>query len=135
MKKGLFLILMLTIAGIFISSGIITAADSQDKMIIDGKSYKKDIKGPVSFEHAKHNKEYGVSCDECHHVYQDGANTWKEGDPVKKCGECHDPDKKEGNVKKLMMAFHGNCKDCHKKMAKEQGKNAPYKKCEDCHAK
>jgi hypothetical protein len=58
---------------------------------------------------------------------------WKEGSPVKKCVECHDPLKNEGKVKKLMLAFHKNCKDCHKKAADEEGKEAPHKKCEGCH--
>ena len=133
MKKGLFLIISLTVAGLFIFSGLLTAADAPETIVIDGKNYKKDIKGPVTFHHAKHNSDYGLACTECHHVYVDGENVWKEGDNVDTCDKCHDPLKSDGNVKKLMLAFHNNCKDCHKKAAKEEGKKAPYKKCDECH--
>lgn len=133
MRKGLLSIITLTLTGLFIFSGIIIASDTPETIIIDGKSYNKDIKGPVNFHHVKHNMEYKVACAECHHVYKDGNNTWKEGDPVQKCVECHDPLKSDGNVKKLMLAFHNNCKNCHKKAANEEGKEAPYKKCEGCH--
>ena len=133
MKKGLLTILTLTIIGIFLSSGILTASDVAETIVINGENYKKDIKGPVNFNHVKHNKEYNVACIDCHHEYVDGNNTWKEGAPVKKCMECHDPAKSEGNVKKLMTAYHNNCKNCHKEAAKAEGKEAPYQKCEGCH--
>ena len=132
MRKGLLLIITLAIIGLFISSGMLTAADAPETIVIEGKSYKKDIKGPVNFNHNKHNTEYNVACVDCHHEYEDGNNLWKEGSPVKKCGECHDPLKNEGDVKKLMTSYHKNCKDCHKAV-NEEGKEAPYKKCEGCH--
>lgn len=135
MKKGLLLIITLTLVGLFITSGMLTAADCPESIVIDGKGYKKDVKGPVNFSHNKHSEEYKVACTDCHHEYKDGENMWKEGDQVKKCGECHDPKKNDGNVKKLMTAFHKNCKDCHKTAAKEEGKEAPYKKCDGCHQK
>jgi len=141
MKKGLFLIITLILIGLFCSAGMLTAADTPDTLkeiiVIDGKNYKKDIKGPVNFNHAKHNVEFKVACTECHHEYKDGnkdENLWKKGDPVEKCSKCHDPLKKDGNVKKLMKAFHDNCKKCHKKLAAE-GKKAPGKKCVVCHLK
>ena len=132
MKKGWLLIIMFICAGLLITSGILTAADFPDEIVIDGKNYTKDRKGPVNFSHAVHASDYGVECTECHHAYKDGENVWNPGDDVKKCAECHDAAKSEGNVKKLATAFHNNCKNCHKEKNKE-GKNAPDKKCEDCH--
>ena len=36
-----------------------------------------------------------------------GKNVWKEGDPVHKCKECHDPKKKKGKAYKLdEVTFH-----------------------------
>jgi hypothetical protein len=131
MRKGWFLIIMLG-CSVLITSGILTAADSPEEIIIEGKTYKSDKKGPVKFSHSKHNTDYGLACTECHHTYKDGVNVWKTGDEVKKCDQCHDVEKTEGNVKKLMTAFHDNCKNCHKGKNTE-GKNAPDKKCEDCH--
>lgn len=132
MRKGWILIVMIVCTGFFFASGILTAADAPTDIVIDGKSYKKDIKGPVNFSHAKHSAEYGAKCEDCHHSFTDGKNTWKSGDEVKKCVDCHDVDKTEGNKKKLMMAFHDNCKGCHTEKVKE-GKAAPDKKCEGCH--
>lgn len=135
MKKGVLAIIVLVLTGLlFITVGLLTAADIPDKITIDTKGYKKDIKGPVEFNHAKHSTDYGVACTECHHEYKDGKNIWKKGDPVKKCNECHDPQENKGEVKKLMTAYHKNCKDCHKK-AVQEGKKAPDKKCNDCHSK
>ena len=132
MKKGILTVTVLALAGVFfLTTAILTAADSPDEVVINTEGYKSDKKGPVSFNHAKHNKEYDVGCDECHHEYKDGENVWKEGDPVKKCNECHDMEKSDGNVKKLQTAFHNNCKNCHK----EVGDPAPSTKCNDCHSK
>jgi hypothetical protein len=59
--------------------------DVPDVIVIENKVYAEDKKGPVTFHHAKHNKDYKVSCTECHHLYKDGRNLWKEGDHVDKC--------------------------------------------------
>ena len=134
MRKGLFLFIMLVCAGMLTTSGILTAADFPEKIVIDGKGYKKDMKGPVNFNHSLHATDYGVECTECHHRYENGENVWNAQDEVKKCSECHDAAKSEGNVKKLMTAYHNNCKNCHKEKSKE-GKNMPDKKCEGCHQK
>jgi len=58
-----------------------------------------------------------IECIECHHLYKDGKNTWKEGDKVQKCAECHEmkPAKTgKGLAAKLQTAMHTNCQDCHK---------------------
>ena len=133
MKKGLLLIVILACAGLFLTSGVLIAADIPDTIVIDGKSYTKDIKGPVIFNHGKHSKEYGAVCTDCHHNIVDGKNVWKEGDEVKKCIDCHDPAKKEGNVLKLMMAYHKNCQDCHTEKSKEGIKTPNKTKCVECH--
>jgi hypothetical protein len=114
---------------IFLAVGILTAADAPDVIMIENK-YKSDKKPAVKLTHKKHNVDYKVKCDECHHVYKDGKNTWKEGDPVQKCVACHDPEEKKGNADKLQLSFHKNCQTCHKEL---KGKEAPWKKCNDCH--
>ena len=132
MKKGWILVIVISCAVLFVTSGILIAADTPDEIIIEGKGYKKDKKEPVKFSHGKHIKDIGIACVECHHEYKDGNNVWTEGNEVKKCEECHNPDKSEGNVKKLMVVFHKNCQTCHKEK-KDQGLEAPDKKCENCH--
>lgn len=109
-------------------------------VMINNKGYTKDRKGPVKFSHERHVKEHKVACTECHHVYKNGKNVWKEGEPVKKCIECHSPIKKKGQKPMdLMHAYHKNCMGCHKKLAKQgkisQQEFKKLRKCRTCHAK
>ena len=139
MKKRFVTLLVVGLTGLlFLAVGALSAADvdAPEEVLIQGKDYKKDKKGPVKLTHEKHSKDYKIACTECHHEYKDGKkNVWKEGDPVKKCGACHNPKKKEGKVMKLQNAYHKNCKNCHKALAKEGKKTGPYKKCNKCHQK
>lgn len=133
MKKGLFTLLMVAITALtFVAVGVLAETVVPDVIKIQNEGYKNDKKGPVTFHHKKHHEDYKLACTECHHTYKDGKNVWKEGDPVKKCSECHDPLKKKGKVDKLQNAYHKNCKNCHKE---HKDKNAPYRKCNDCHEK
>jgi hypothetical protein len=139
MKKGILTLGIMIMAGIlFLVAGNLVAAESkgtttaQDEITIDNKGYAKDSKGAVLFHHAKHVKDYGAKCTDCHHEYDASAkNTWKEGDAVKKCSVCHNPETDQDKAKKLQTAYHANCKDCHKKSGKE---TAPATKCNGCHA-
>lgn len=106
--------------------------DIIDVITIENQGYTSDKKGPVIFSHLKHNMEYGISCTQCHHVYKEGENLWKEGHKVDKCVVCHDPVEKKDKAAKLQTAFHKNCKDCHADVNKE-GKEAPSTKCSGCH--
>jgi hypothetical protein len=132
MKNGIFVLTLSAIAGIFLlSATILTAADSPDEVVINHEGYKKDTKGSVFLSHAKHSEEYNIACDQCHHEYDaEHVNTWKSGDPVKKCTDCHDLNESDGDKKKMKLAYHDNCKKCHQ----EAGGEAPTK-CFDCHAK
>lgn len=94
--------------------------------------YKKYEKGPVTLSYQKHAEDYKVTCSECHHEYEDGKNVWNEMMDVKRCRECHDAEKKQGNADKLNLAYHKQCQTCHKEL---KGKEAPWKKCAGCYAK
>ncbi len=135
--KGKFLgaFIGVLVCFMFVAGGALTAADVPEKVTIENSGYKKDKKGPVILSHKKHSAEYKVACTECHHVYKDGKNVWKEGDPVKKCSECHNPKKKQGKILKLQNAYHKNCKSCHKKIIKAGKGKPPFKKCTQCHQK
>ena len=109
-----------------------SGSEMPEEILIDHQGYKSDKKGPVLFSHQAHAEDYGLSCDECHHVYENGKNVWEEGDEVQKCNACHDPNESKGDVKKLQLAFHRNCKNCHKESGSDE---APYRKCYDCHQK
>lgn len=135
MKKRLLGIMTVLLTGaLFLTVGVLTAADVPDKITINNEGYAADKKGPVEFTHKKHVADHKVACTYCHHVFKDGKNVWKEGDAVQHCKACHDPNEKKGNADKLQNAYHANCKNCHKDLV-EAGKsqNAPFKKCNDCH--
>lgn len=135
MQKRMLNVVVIALAGLmFMAVGVLTAADVPDQVVIENKGYKADKKGAVNLTHKKHNTDYKVACTDCHHEYKDGKNIWKEGQPVKKCSSCHDPEEKKGEVDKLQNAYHKNCKNCHKELV-EGGKSqkAPFKKCNDCH--
>ena len=137
MGKGtIHLLIGLVMIAIFMTVGVLRATETQeipDEIIIDNKGYNPDRKSPVSFSHGDHAESYDVACAECHHDYENGKNLWKEGDPVNRCIECHSPLKSDDRIKKLSVAFHKNCKGCHKKLAEEGSTEAPYKQCTDCH--
>ncbi len=138
MNRKMMIPLVLALTGlIFLAVGALTAADVPEKIVLNPQDmgYKKVKKGPIQFSHKKHAVDQKVACTECHHNYKDGKNVWKQGDPVKKCKDCHNPNEKKGNVLKLQNAFHKNCKDCHKALQKAGKPAGPFKKCNDCHEK
>jgi len=160
MKKRLFMFLMVAISGVaFLAFGILTEAkdlpkkpdkpqqEVKEKIKIENKGYKKDRYNAVGLDHRKHQDEYvngenkKIVCSECHHYYENGKNTWKDDEYVQKCVECHDPlksDPKNKKNKKLQLAFHNNCKKCHKDVVKaglKKEKEAPSKKCNKCMGK
>jgi hypothetical protein len=106
------------------------------------KEFPTPTKGPVEFSHQKHNVDYKVACNQCHHKYQDGKNVWKEGEPVEKCSKCHTEMTVEGEKKlppdqqklNLKLAFHGECQGCHQKMKKENPNTKAALTCNTCHA-
>ena len=99
------------LAGLFFfAAGGLIANEIPDFIELDQDLYKSNRKGPVPFEHGMHTEDYEVVCNKCHHIYKDGNNVWKEADPVQKCEACHDPSESKGDIKKLRLAFHKNCK-------------------------
>ena len=135
MRKWIFFmgVVILSIA-LLIGGGILIAKDAPDEMNIKTDVFEKRKYKPTFFTHKKHNVDYKIACTECHHVYKEGKNIYKEGDPVQKCFECHDVKKSEGKKKKLMLAFHKNCQGCHRELKKAEKKTGPVK-CNKCHEK
>ena len=136
MKKRIFFLSVVTLSiALFTGVGILIATDVGDEINIKSDAFKAYKKGPVKLTHKKHNVDYKIACADCHHVYKEGKNVYKEGDSVQKCSECHDALKSKGKVKKLMLAYHKNCQGCHKQLEKAGKKTGPTKKCNDCHEK
>lgn len=134
-KLILLLSVVIVSVALFTGVGILIATDVPEEISIYSDAFERHKKGPVTFSHKKHNVDYKVACTECHHVYKEGKNVFKEGDPVQTCSGCHDALESKGKVKKLMLAYHRNCQGCHKDLEKAGKKAGPTKKCNDCHQK
>jgi hypothetical protein len=132
MHKRWVIFLTVVLTGLILLAAGLPRAQEQESpkwVVIENEGYKRKAFKPISFTHEVHAEDYGVECTECHHDYKEGENVWKEGDPVLKCVVCHNPQLKQGEVDRLLFAFHFNCKGCHK--LNEMG---PID-CNECHAK
>ncbi len=113
----------------------------EDTFMIKDPAFKKYKKTPVKFTHLKHSVDYKIKCADCHHVYKDGKNVWKDGDKVAKCSSCHTYSKKKyikiDGVKTYSTkdAYHKNCQGCHKAFKKKNKKSTAPTKCRECHPK
>ena len=112
----------------FLAAVGLSAGDLPNDIKIDEKGYEKDKKGPVEFAHQKHSEFR--ACIDCHHNYKDVV---EKGQSVRKCSECHNPLRKEGEVIKLQIAYHKTCKHCHQALAKSGKPTGPFKECSGCH--
>ncbi len=130
---------MFVIGGAVISSMATGDAGPADITITDSTSAKPK---PAQFPHKVHQDKF--KCDECHHGMADGkAVPYTEGMKIEKCETCHTGDTLAGKMKdKLKLdtlkgAGHGNCLECHKKMAKADPtlKEKKIDKCAACHPK
>jgi hypothetical protein len=142
-RKLLILLAVVFTGVIFLAVGVPTATDVPDTIKMESKVYPKHTKPLVTLSHKKHNVDYKIACTECHHVYKDGKNIWKEGDQVQKCEACHsEPKKPKGDKTKMEKAekikkyhydaIHANCRDCHKELQKEKKPAGPVT-CVKCH--
>jgi hypothetical protein len=104
------------------------------------KSSDSSKKPPSVFPHLKHQES--ITCGECHHAMVDGKKApYTEGMAIEKCESCHNSEtlggKKEGKYEldTFKGAAHGNCLECHKKIAKEDSSQKKLKSCKTCHVK
>ena len=117
--------------------------DYPSEIVLISSLWKKHSKGPVKLTHRKHFKTYGISCNECHHIYQKGKNIWQPGMPVKKCETCHNDPTIKGEsglppgsrIRNLKLAFHKNCQMCHRKLKQQDKERKAPTACGECHGK
>lgn len=112
----------------------------EDAFKIKDPIFKKHKKSPVNFTHKQHSVDLKIKCTECHHVYKDGKNVWKDGDKVDDCSSCHNDPKKDKKVDGVKVysarnAYHKNCQVCHKAFKKNNKKSKAPTKCKQCHPK
>jgi hypothetical protein len=146
MKKSLIVLAVAAAAVAFLFAGVYATQEAPENIVMESKVFGKHKKGLVTFTHKKHSADYKIPCADCHHVYKDGKNVWKEGDEVQKCAACHSEakaptgkdapklSKAEKIEKYYYSAIHENCMGCHKDLKKE-GKPTGPTSCKDCHPK
>ena len=146
-KRSLITVAVAALGVVFLIPGVYATQQAPDTITMDSKVFPKHTKGLVTFNHKKHNVDYKIACTECHHMFKDGKNVWKEGDEVKKCDACHSEAKaptganapklsKEEKIKKYYYdAIHQNCKGCHADLKKKDPAKPVPTKCTECHPK
>ncbi len=131
---------ILVVLAVFMASFVVFAQQkAPDTMSI--KAFPTPTKAAVELTHKKHAEDHKIACSECHHVYKDGKNVWKDSDPVDKCGKCHTNMVVEGEKKlspedqklNLKLAYHNNCVACHQKLKKEKPDTKAPVTCAQCH--
>jgi len=106
-----------------------------DKIVFDPlKIFGKSKRPGVTLPH-NHHVEAGLSCKDCHHVYENGKNVLdegklEEGNQDIRCSTCHGPKLRID----LEQAFHDQCIGCHIRFQKEKKKTGP-RFCGQCHVK
>ena len=138
------LVSCLALAAVFMFSAallVLAAQQVPDEITLKPSIWPTLTKTSVKLSHLKHSKDYKVACDQCHHIYKDGKNTWKEGDEVQKCEKCHTEATTQGEMKlspeqkklNLKFAFHTNCQPCHKKAKAANAESKAPTTCAGCH--
>ena len=121
-------VLMTTVALLLLLSGSPLRAQP-DKIVLEGKT-----RPAVTLPHNRH-VEAGLSCKDCHHIYENGKNILdesklEEGNQDIRCSACHGPTFRPN----LEQAFHNQCMGCHTRYQKEKKKTGP-RFCGECHVK
>jgi hypothetical protein len=141
MRRGkLVSCVVLAVMVVFMAT-LVVMAQQKAPDTISIKEFPTPTKAPVELTHKKHAEDYKIACSQCHHIYKDGKNVWKEGDPVEKCSKCHTNMVIEGEKKlspedqklNLKLAFHNDCQGCHQKLKKDKPDSKAPVTCAQCH--
>ena len=134
MKMKGYRVLMIAVAVLLVF--IVSPLSAQpDKIVFDpSKIFGKSKRPAVTFAHNRH-VELGLSCKDCHHVYENGKNVLdesklEEGNQDIRCSACHGPKFRID----LKQAFHDQCIGCHRRFQNEKKKSGP-RFCGPCHIK
>ena len=121
-KLTAILILVLAFA-----AGLALAQD--DDLVINSQALGEHARPLVKFGHAKHSEKI-PDCTTCHHDFSPTGN--RGGSEGQFCSDCHGARSTAKNSVSLTMAFHKQCKDCHR-FAADKGQAAGPVMCGGCH--
>ena len=146
-KQSLLVLVVVSLSVVFLFAVVYATQQAPDTITMESKLFPKHKKSLVTLNHKKHNVDYNIACADCHHMYKDGKNVWKEGDTVQKCDACHTEAKaptgadapKLSKAEKIKTyyysAIHENCVGCHKDLKKADPTKVIPTKCAECHPK
>ncbi|MFW6334615.1 MAG: cytochrome c3 family protein [Desulfosalsimonas sp.] len=75
------------------------------------------------FDHDAHAEYYGLSCTECHHMYDEESD-----DEPQNCNACH-METGDESMPSLTDSYHQQCIECHV----DFGSGPTTENCNDCH--
>ncbi|MCA1989015.1 MAG: cytochrome c family protein [Desulfarculus sp.] len=117
----LFLALALAAAGL--------ALAQEDNLIINSQALGEHTRPLVKFSHAKHSEKI-ADCTTCHHDFSPTGNRGSSEGQF--CSDCHSAQPTAKNSVSLVMAFHKQCKECHRFAAGKGQPSGPVM-CGGCH--
>jgi hypothetical protein len=108
---------------------IVNAWSQEDMKAVSADAFTTPQRPSAVFPHDAHNEKARIeSCNQCHHVYEDGKLVEDESSEDQRCSDCHGVEA-AGSQPGLMKAFHLNCKGCH-----QEQKKGPVM-CGECHVR
>lgn len=109
--------------------------------------FKSVYRGPVTFTHEKHAKEYKIECGKCHHDGSgDPLTDIEPGEEIDRCIDCHDQEgllrgqalddaSPEEVLEHYPNAMHQLCISCHKEHNDRTHTLFAPEACRGCHTK
>jgi predicted RNA-binding Zn-ribbon protein involved in translation (DUF1610 family) len=93
----------------------------------------------VVFNHSKHSMDYKITCVDCHHQLEPGAEAVEEN-----CLDCHGSKairsnqesrrvSKENTARPYLIVLHDTCVGCHKEIKANNSNSAVPVACWRCH--
>lgn len=130
--------LVCSVVAVFMLCGAVISSWAVDTGPAEITLVTAKAKKPAQFPHKMHQGMF--KCAQCHHGMKDGKQVpYVEGQEIKKCDSCHNPEVMGANKKldSFMKAGHARCKECHKEMTKKDPalKEKKLDKCTTCHVK
>lgn len=109
--------------------GASLAPAQDDVMTINSQALGEHTRPLVKFTHAKHSEKI-PDCTTCHHDFSPTGNRGSSEGQF--CSDCHSAQPTAKNSVPLNMAFHKQCKDCHRFAAGKGQPTGPVM-CGGCH--
>lgn len=104
-------------------------------------THSKNYEHSVIFNHSKHAMEYKITCVDCHHQLEAGAEAVEEN-----CLDCHGTQAirnnqqdqripKEKRVQPYLIVLHDMCVECHKEVKANDSYSKVPVSCWRCHVR